>query len=60
MRILSNLGMGCREFQRQSWAKLFAGGSEAIEITSKIYSLLVVGGGASTPEQIFYSIANYN
>jgi predicted regulator of Ras-like GTPase activity (Roadblock/LC7/MglB family) len=33
-------------------------GSEAVEITSKIYSLLV-GGGASTAEQIFYSIANY-
>jgi len=33
-------------------------GSEAVEITSKIYSLLV-GGGASTAEQLFYSIANY-
>jgi len=33
-------------------------GPEAVEITSKIYSLLA-GGGASTAEQLFYSIANY-
>jgi predicted regulator of Ras-like GTPase activity (Roadblock/LC7/MglB family) len=33
-------------------------GSDAVETTSKIYSLLV-GGGASTAEQLFYSIVNY-